>query len=218
MKQLAIFDLDGTLLNTIQDLANAYNHALDAYGFPGHSVDDYKKMVGHGVVKLLLSCLPEGHRDQDTMLRVQGVFQQHYNLHANDNTRPYPGVPQLLSALQKQGTKVAVLSNKPHPFTASMVQLQLPGLVDLALGARNHVALKPDPAAVLEILEHFEVEKQSCVYIGDSDTDIQTGRNAGVETIGVSWGYRTKQTLIDSGASVIVDKIDELSKILVDKQ
>ncbi|HHY52130.1 MAG TPA: HAD-IIIA family hydrolase [Clostridiales bacterium] len=216
MKQLAIFDLDGTLLNTITDLAHAYNYALDAYGFPGYSVEEYQRLVGNGVVNLLTNCLPEGHRDEDTILRVQAVFQQYYNIHANDNTRPYPGIPEMLQTIRQKGMKVAVLSNKPHRFSTFMIQLQLPGLVDLVLGAREGIPLKPDPTAVYEVLQHFQLDKQDCVYIGDSETDIQTGRNAGVDTIGVSWGYRSKETLINSSALVIVDKIDELCKILVD--
>jgi len=216
LKQLAIFDLDGTLLNTITDLAHAYNYALDAYGFPGYSVEEYQRLVGNGLVNLLTNCLPEEYRDEDTLLRVQTVFQQYYNIHANDNTRPYPGIPEMLQTIRQKGMKVAVLSNKPHRFSTFMVQLQLPGLVDLVLGAREGIPLKPDPTAVYEVLQHFQLDKQDCVYIGDSETDIQTGRNAGVDTIGVSWGYRSKETLINSSALVIVDKIDELCKILVD--
>lgn len=217
-KRLAIFDLDGTLLDTIADLTNCCNHALEAFGHPTHTAEEYRMMVGRGIPNLIRSSMPEALReDEDAFTRVLTVFQRYYNVHSADFTRPYPGVTELLEAIRKGGVKTAVLSNKAHVFAVPMVEGYFPGLIDLTLGKREGVPLKPDPAAVGHIMAHFALERADCVYIGDSDIDMQTGRNAGLFTVGVTWGYRTKDILESAGASVIVDKVEDLISILLDK-
>lgn len=218
MYQLAIFDLDGTLLDTVDDLANACNRALRLSGYPEHPRDAYKLFVGGGVKNLIYRALPPEVRDTAAIRdRVGAVFGDYYRNHAQDLTRPYDGAEEMLTRLRNAGVRVAVLSNKPDAYTGVLVEQYFPGVVDLAYGQREGVPIKPDPTAVYEIMGHFDVCKENCVYIGDSGSDMVTGRNAGLDTIGVLWGFRTKKELEESGAAYIVDKMEDLVKIILDK-
>lgn len=216
MYKLAIFDLDGTLLNTIDDLAVAMNHALRLGGFPEHPVEAYCVFVGNGVRVLAERVLPPDSRSQEQVNGLIARFDAYYALHSQDCTRPYDGIPEALAALQAAGTQVAVLSNKVDGYVGQLVEQYFPGLVDVAVGQREGVPLKPDPAAVHEILRQMDCEKEDCIYIGDTGTDMDTGRSAGLTTIGVTWGFRTRQELESHDANYIIDKVSQLTEIIVD--
>ncbi len=196
MKKLAIFDLDGTLLNTIADLAQSTNHALLALGFPTHNVEEYNMMVGNGINKLLERALPEGMRSEENVMRMRREFIPYYNVHNADRSRPYPGVERLLSQLQEAGILLAVASNKYQEATSKLVAHYFPGIRFAAvLGQREGVNIKPDPAIVDEILRITGTQKNDVLYVGDSGIDMQTARNAGVEACGVAWGFRPRAEL-----------------------
>lgn len=216
MYSLALFDLDGTLLDTIDDLAGACNHALAARGFPTHDRDAYKYFVGRGARKLVARALAP-ITDTASIQEVEAVFRSYYSQHDQVMTRPYPGVSAALGALRQAGVDVAVLSNKPHPDVQRLVQCFFPETVAAAWGQREGVPAKPDPAVLLEILAHFGYRPEDCIYFGDSGVDMQTGKSADVYTVGVSWGFRTKQELWDAGADDIIDKTEQIVKKVVDK-
>ncbi|MDR2933552.1 MAG: HAD family hydrolase [Oscillospiraceae bacterium] len=217
MSAFAIFDLDGTLLDTIDDLADACNYALKKQGFPVHPVNPYKYFVGTGVMNLIRQALPAGARVDETVLRVKEDYDAYYAAHAQDKTKPYPGIVRALETLQERGVKIGVLSNKPHIYTCSLTNFYFPGLVDVMFGQREGVPHKPDPAAVFDMMRIMDVQNDEGFYIGDTSTDMQTGKNAGLYTIGVLWGFRTRDELEKHGADSIVDNSDDLIKIIVDK-
>jgi phosphoglycolate phosphatase len=215
---LAIFDLDGTLLNTIDDLATACNRALRLSGFPEHPVDAYKIFVGDGIHNMIMRALPPESRDDAAVReRVEASFDEYYKDHGQDFTGPYDGILELLAALQAEGVKVTVLSNKPHRFMPALMERYFPGVIDLAFGQRDNVPIKPDPAAVHEIISLMGIDHSRCVYIGDTGTDVDTAVNAELPPVGVLWGFRTKEELVSHGAKWIIDKPSELLKIVLDK-
>lgn len=216
MYRLAVFDLDGTLLNTLDDLAAACNYALQSEGYPVHPHEAYKLFVGGGAYNLIKRILPSESNNAAVIEKVTAVFSAYYSDHAQDYTKPYPGVLEMLERIRAAGIAVAVLSNKPDRYTGVLVKEYFPGLVDIAYGQREGVPIKPDPTALFEIMKYCGCEKRDCVYIGDSGIDMQTGNSAGVYTIGVSWGFRTKEELEKDGAMLIVDKTSQLGDFIVD--
>lgn len=217
MFKLAIFDMDGTLLDTLGDLANAVNFALARMGHPVHEQRDYLDYVGRGPYVLLERALPEGSRDMEAIERAKGLFLDYYAAHSQDVTRPYPGIMELLGEIRSAGMKTAICSNKPHENVTLLAPLYFPGLIDYSVGFRDGVNPKPNPSVVHEIMERFGASRDETCYIGDSGVDMETGRNAGLFTIGVSWGFRPRKELVDSGADIIVDSADILLKIMLDK-
>lgn len=218
MRKLAVFDLDGTLLDTLSDLAGAANYALRELGMPLHEREAYKLCVGNGARVLMRRALPEEYRqDRQVLQKAFELFWEYYARHAQDETKPYPGIPELLRDLRALGVMLAVLSNKPDDSVQMLLPFYFPGVFGLAFGQREGIPHKPDPGAVFEILRHFGAAPGEAIYIGDSAVDIETGKNAGLYTVGVSWGFRTKGELINAGADVIIDKPAELIKIIVDK-
>jgi phosphoglycolate phosphatase len=218
MVKLVVFDMDGTLLDTLGDLAQAGNYALRRMGLPVHGQEAYKLFVGSGVRNLILRMLPEEHRqDAQAVQKTGEYFGEYYGAHAQDETRPYPGMLELLRDLRDRGIKTAILSNKPDVYVQELIPQYFPGLIDVGDGQREGVPQKPDPAVVREILAHFDLGPREALYIGDSGVDMQTGKSAGLYTVGVSWGFRTKDELTGSGADVIVDKAEEILKLAVDK-
>jgi len=214
---LAVFDLDGTLLNTLEDLAAACNYVLAQNGFPEREVQEYRYLVGNGIRSLVQHMLPPQHRDDDSVLRrLHAQFTDRYAANDRVHTRPYDGILPLLTALRESQVHVAVLSNKSHVYVPSLVEHFFPGLTELAYGQRDGVPRKPDPSALLEIIRHFGVDSTQCAYIGDSDVDMHTGRNAGVYTVGACWGFRPKKELVEAGALCTADKPEQLYQILVD--
>ena len=215
-KRLAIFDLDGTLLDTVADLANATNQALAQCGYPTHPTDAYYQFVGNGINKLFYRALPEEARTEENVLRIRSLFVPYYNKHNADDSRPYPGVSELLRELQAQGIQVAVASNKYQQATVKLVGHFFPDIRFAAVyGQREGVAIKPDPTIVADILNDTDISRADTIYIGDSGVDMQTARNAEVESIGVSWGFRSVEELIDNGAEQIVHRAEEIAALIL---
>lgn len=211
MKKLVIFDLDGTLLNTIADLAAATNYALQACGYPTHNTDAYRFFVGNGINKLFERALPEGVRSKENVLKIRSLFVPYYNEHNADLSRPYPGIENLLETLQEKGYMLAVASNKYHEATQKLIKQYFPRINFLAiLGQRENIPAKPDPQVVYEIMEKAGVERKEVVYIGDSSVDMQTGANAGVTTIGVCWGFRPRTELEAYNPSLIAEQAEDI--------
>lgn len=206
MIRLVIFDLDGTLLDTLEDIADACNHALNECGFPSRNLDEYRKFVGRGIMNLFRSALPEGHKDDDTVLRVRDAFVPYYNIHKDDKTRPYPGTEELLDALTANGIMLAVASNKYQEATEELVRKHFCRYdFPCILGQREGKPIKPDAGIILEAMSCCGVKPEETVYCGDSDVDMQTGKNAGVKTIGVTWGFRTREELAAYDPMLIAD-------------
>ena len=210
MFKVAIFDLDGTLLNTIEDLANACNYALSKFSFPTHTLEKYKRFVGNGLYKLVERALPIEHKDKDTVNMVLDVFNKYYNEHMMDVTKPYDGIIELLDELILNGVKLAVVSNKKHDFTLEIVNKYFGSRFNIVFGQRENYKAKPDPVTVLEVIDNFNITKDECIYIGDSDIDIITAKNAKVTSVGVTWGFRSEEELIREGADYIVHNTYEL--------
>lgn len=214
-KRLAIFDLDGTLLNTIADLATATNQALDACGFPTHPIEAYPFFVGNGINKLFERALPAEARTEENVLRIRAHFLPYYDEHNADLSRPYPGIPQLLENLQAAGIQVAVASNKYHRATEKLIRHYFPTIRFAAiLGQREGVPIKPHPQIVEDILALVPVSKEEVIHIGDSGVDMQTAHNAGIRSVGVSWGFRSRKELEQLAPDAIADNIKELREIL----
>ncbi len=200
-----VFDLDGTLLDTLEDIARSSNAALGQLGFPPHETSAYRYFVGDGREALAARILPEGHRDEATVARVAAGIDREYSRHWADATRPYEGVPALLEALVDRGVKMAVLSNKPDDYTRLMVSRLLPHWqFGAVIGSRPSVPNKPDPAAALEVAARLHVPPSECLYVGDTDTDMKTARAAGMYPVGALWGFRTEDELLASGANALV--------------
>lgn len=215
MKKLAIFDLDGTLLNTIADLANSTNHALSTLGYPTHAPEAYPLMVGNGINKLFERALPEGEKTEENILRVRQAFVPHYDAHNADDSRPYPGIAELLETLQTAGFKLAVASNKYQAATEKLVAHYFPNIHFVAVfGQREGVKVKPDPVIVHDILTIACVEKAEVLYIGDSGVDMQTAINAGVSSCGVTWGFRPRTELEAFHPDSIVESAEEILPII----
>ncbi|MGN0035728.1 MAG: HAD family hydrolase [Bacteroidaceae bacterium] len=215
MKRLVIFDLDGTLLNTIADLATSTNHALQLYGYPTHPTEAYRFFVGNGINKLFERALPADARTESHILRIREAFLAHYDLHNADLSRPYPGIPALLEHLQAQGIRLAVASNKYQSATEKLVRHFFPAIRFTAVfGQREHIPTKPDPCTVEEIIRMAGVGRDEVLYVGDSGVDMQTALNAGVEAVGVTWGFRPKEELQAFHPAHIVDHPAEIAGLL----
>lgn len=205
MKKLVIFDMDGTLLDTLQDLANATNHLLRSQGYPEHPLDAYRYFVGNGIRKLIERAIPEEERVDHKIETLFQTFMSYYELHKADLTCPYPGIIDLLKELQKRGVKMAIASNKVQEAMDPLVQHYFPGIrFEMVLGNRPGIAPKPDPAIVEDILKKSGVKKQDVLYVGDTAVDMQTAAAAGVKKIGALWGFRTKEELEEAGADILV--------------
>ncbi|MBV4202748.1 HAD family hydrolase [Bacteroides salyersiae] len=211
MKKLVIFDLDGTLLNTIADLANSTNYALKVLGYPIHEPDKYNFMVGNGINKLFERALPDGEKTEENVLRVRQEFVPYYDQHNADKSRPYPGVTELLETLQTAGMQLAVASNKYQAATEKLIAHYFPNIKFTAVfGQRESIPVKPDPIIVKEILQIAKVQEEETLYVGDSGVDMQTAINAGVTSCGVTWGFRPRTELESFHPDHIVDNAEEI--------
>ena len=204
-----IFDLDGTLLSTLGDLAASCNYALRTNGLPERTVDEVRQFVGNGVKKLMERAIPGG-LDNDKIDKTYADFRQHYMQHNLDTTKPYDGVMEMLEELRKQGKKVAVVSNKFYAATQELCRHFFGDLVPVAIGEREDIRKKPAPDTVLEAMRQLGVTAEGAVYIGDSDVDIDTARNSGMPCISVLWGFRDKKFLLEHGATTLVSKPEEI--------
>ncbi len=215
MKRLAIFDLDGTLLNTISDLGASCNYALEALGFAQHPISAYNYMVGNGVRKLLERAQPDASPETIDALLVK--FREHYDLHNTDTTKPYPGIPELLHTLHDRGVALAVASNKYQKAASQIISHFFPDIPWVAvLGQNDTRPVKPDPSIVFEVLSIHPTKKADVLYIGDSAVDIETARRACVESIGVTWGFRPVSELRKACANHVVSNPEEILKYLDD--
>ena len=213
--RLLIFDLDGTLLDTIVDLANAVNFALRQFNFPEHPVEAYRFMIGNGINKLIERALPEAHRHADSISMMRHEFMRHYSRHADNFTRPYPGIGEMLQTLQNSGFLLGVASNKMHAATVELVKHFFPEInFSLVLGQRDGVPIKPAPDILFEIMVAANVDKEETLYIGDSAVDAITAINASVPFIGVLWGFRPQSELAQAGTTHFVLKPEEILKLL----
>ena len=225
---IIIFDLDGTLINTISDLGQACNHALSACGFPTHKIEDYPRLVGNGVNKLIERALPEEHRNEETVLRLREYFVPYYDEHNCDFTRPYDGIPELLEALKQKGDEamrrkgerwfLAVASNKYQAATEKIVAQLFPGIFDVVLGERVGVERKPNPQIVYDILEakgeRLEAKGEEILYIGDSLVDAETARAAGATLVLCTWGFGTREQIEGAKPDYLVDHPLEVLKVV----
>lgn len=211
--QAAVFDLDGTLADSLADLANATNAALAQLNCPTHPLEDFRYLVGDGARILCQRALP---RDKQNLVdETLALMRKHYDAHCFDETKLYPGILELVSALHKHGCKLAVLSNKPDEFTKRMVDRYFkPNPFLITRGALAHVPLKPDPTAAVDIARELGVPVGQCLYLGDTNTDMKTAVSAGMFPIGVLWGFRDREELLDSGAKAIVGKPAEILDLL----
>lgn len=208
-----IFDFDGTLLYTVEDLAAAVNFALEKNGFPTHSVEKIQRMIGNGVAMLVARALPGGF-DTPGYEGILADFRECYSAHKTDTTRPYPGIPELLARLKGEGYALAVVTNKFQSAAEDLTRRFFPGLVDIVIGDAPERARKPSPDGVNEALGRLGAENTAAVYVGDTEVDMQTGINAKTDYICVSWGYRTHEELTALGAQKIADTTQELYDML----
>jgi len=218
MYKLIIFDLDGTLLDTIEDLANSVNYALEQFHFPVHATEAYRFFIGSGVNKLLERALPAESRSTDMVSMVKAEFIKHYYNHSDDCTMPYEGIAELLQKLQDSGYKIAVASNKIHPATVDLTNRFFTSIrfTDV-FGQREGYPVKPNPDILNEIIANAGVTKDEVLYVGDSGVDVATAYNAGVDFVGVLWGFRPQKELEEVGASVFVKNTKELFELIVPK-
>jgi len=206
-----LFDLDGTLLNTLQDVANAVNKGLDSLSFPQHTIEAYKTIIGEGRDVLVRRALPVDHRDDETALKLLNIVNTEYQIHWADNTHPYPGIPELLDTLTIKHLKIAVLSNKADDLTNLCVtKLLSQWHFTLVVGSRPSVPNKPDPTAALQIARQMDITPVEFLYLGDSDIDMKTANSAGMFAIGAGWGFRSEQELLGAGAKVVIKHPGEL--------
>ena len=218
MIRLCIFDLDGTLINSLKDLADCCNTVLADEGFPVHPLDAYRHFVGNGIPKLIERILPEGERTEEQMADIRKRFDERYQSHCLDATRPYPGIVHLLDECRTKGILLAVLSNKAEPF-AKFICREIFGdkAFDAVSGQKPEVPKKPAPDGVFSILKNFDVLPEEAVLIGDSNVDILTARNAGIHSIGACWGFRGRDELELAGAEALADLPKECKNIILAK-
>jgi len=203
--QAVIFDLDGTLLDTLTDIADSMNTVLAGLGLPTHPVDAYRYFTGGGMEGLVRNSLPENHRDNQTVSKCLALDKKEYQKRWANNTKPYTGIPELLDELERLGLPKAVLSNKPDEFTQIMVKTLLPRWsFSIIRGEQPEIPRKPDPSAALEIASRLKIPPEKFIYLGDSSTDMQTANSAGMYAVGVLWGFRTAEELLTNGAKILV--------------
>lgn len=218
MYKLIIFDLDGTLLDTVDDLANSVNFALTQFNFPTHEIKQYRFFIGNGVNKLLERALPEDKRNPDFISMLKLEFIKHYNVHSEVCTHPCDGISVLLSELHARGFKLAIASNKYHAATVDLTKRFFESIAfSDVFGQRDGHPVKPNPAILNEIIMNARVQKSEVLYVGDSGVDVATAYNAGVDFVGVLWGFRPQKELEEVGARNFVNTANELFEFITAK-
>lgn len=209
-----IFDLDGTLVNSLEDLADAMNNVLSKFNYPTHDLNAYKFFIGNGILNLVRAALPETNRDKQTIAECFNLMNEIYNNNCTNKTKPYNGIIDLLNEVKSRNMKLAVFSNKADKFTKKIVQSLIPGYFDEVVGLSSEAQKKPNPSGALEISKKLEILPENMMYIGDTGIDMQTANNAGMYAVGVLWGFRTKEELINNGAKHIISHPTEVFNIL----
>ena len=211
--EAVIFDLDGTLVDTLEDLKDSVNFALSSFGFPERNVEEIRSFVGNGVRRLMYLSVPEG-TDKDTAEKCLEVFKEHYKTNSRNKTKPYDGIAEMLDTLCENGIKTAVVTNKMHTAAKDIVEFYFGEKISITVGQLDGIAQKPQPDGVLKAIETLGVSKEKAVYVGDSEVDCITAKNAQIDCIGVTWGFRSREILKENGANVIVDSPAEILNIL----
>lgn len=210
-----IFDLDGTLLDTLADLADSCNHICSGHGWPTHDYAAYCYFVGNGAAKLVERATPAEAHEEPLRQQVLDEFLAYYALHKSDKTCPYAGMPEVVDELKRAGVKVAVLTNKPDAAAGPVMEQYYPGVFELVQGGLPGVPLKPDPAPVRKLLERMGADRENTLFVGDSNVDIQTAKNSGLASCGVLWGFRGRQELEGEGADYIAAEPEELLNVIL---
>ena len=211
----AVFDMDGTILDTLDDLNDALNHTMERCGFPKRTLEETRRFVGNGIRKLIERAVPEDVPDSE-IDGIKDVFMEYYEAHCADKTRPYKGIPELIKSLKNAGVKTAVVSNKADVAVQELCEEYFKGLFDVAIGEWQGIDRKPAPDMVNKALEAlFISDKRDAVYIGDSDVDLMTAKNSGLECIAVKWGFRDEAFLREHGAGILVDAPEDLYDLIV---
>ena len=212
--KIAIFDLDGTLLDTLQDLAISTNFALEMSGYPKRTLQEIRSFVGNGIEKLIERAVPENVSVEERKQTLE-IFKSHYALHCEDHTAPYEGIPELLDHLIEKKIPIAVVSNKIDFAVQTLCKKYFGNRITVAVGEREGIRRKPYPDSVLEVLDQFGISPKDSVYIGDSEVDVQTAINAGTDIISVTWGFRDRDVLLKMGANLCADCSDQLEKLIL---
>lgn len=207
--ELIVFDMDGTILDTLEDLKNSMNYTLRLHNMPERTLDEIRSFVGNGIRRLIELAVVDG-TSEDMIKTIHKDFMKHYEVHCADFTRPYDGIKDLIKELKKRGYKTAVVSNKADAAVQDLCVQYFPGLFDLAIGERPETAKKPAPDMVNLALEQLQIPREKAIYIGDSDVDVATARNSNLDMIAVDWGFRSREFLINQGAEIIVSKPEEI--------
>ena len=214
MIKAVLFDLDGTLADSLIDLADGVNRAIATKGFPTHEVEAFKYFVGDGIPKMIERALPEKHRNVTTVNEIKDIFLPYYAVHYADNTYAYSGMPELVSTLKNMGLIVAVVTNKEQHMANEVVTSLYGDVFDLIFGKRDGIPAKPDPTAALMAMQELGVTPQECVFLGDSGMDVATAVNSGAVPVGELWGFRKEDELIANGAKYIINKPEQLLDII----
>lgn len=211
--EAVIFDLDGTLLNTLEDLMDSVNYALGICGMPGRSYEEIRHFLGNGIERLLERAVPNGSENPQ-FERVYTLFREHYGVHCNDKTDLYPGIRELLDALKREGFLMAIVSNKYYEGVQILKEQYFKDYLQVAIGEREGIRKKPAPDTVLAAFKELKVPKEKAVYVGDSEVDIATAENTGMDCIIVGWGFRTRAEQEAAGGKVFVEKPMEILQLL----
>lgn len=211
--QTAIFDMDGTILETLEDMCASVNVTMDHVGYPRRTMDEVRRFVGNGAAKLIERCMPAGAEDPRYPAALE-FYRAYYDAHAQIKTGPYPGIPELLNQLSREGVRLAVVSNKPDEAVRALTERYFPGVFPVAIGNRDGWATKPAPDSVYEAMRLLGARREGTVYVGDSDVDVDTARNAGLDSVIVTWGFRDEDFLRAHGAQHLAHNTDELYEML----
>ncbi len=213
MNKMVIFDPDGTLLNTLEDLCDSVNYALKTNGLPERSIEEVRNFVGNGIRLLIERSVP-ANTTKDITDKTFECFKAYYGLHCNDKTKTYPGIINMLKKVKANGYKTAVLSNKAQYAVTKLCNIYFDNVIDIAIGAKENIPKKPAPDALFMCAKEQNIDLKNIIYVGDSDVDVATAKNAGVTGIAVTWGFRSRETLKKCGAEILVENTKELSDVL----
>lgn len=208
-----LFDLDGTLLDSLEDMKDSVNYVMKEFGFPERTLEEIRAFVGNGIRRLIERSVPEG-TDARTCEAALDAYRNYYNGHCMIKTKPYDGVPELLAALKKEGFAMAIVSNKNAEAVEEMRAHYFGDVIPLAFGQSDAVPKKPDPSMVYAAAERLSVPKERCVYVGDSEVDIETAKNAGIDCITCLWGFREKEFLMERGAGILAEEAEDIRRIV----